>query len=100
MECKENRKFDLNNIADQLPEVAWAGLKKASDERDLEDFREVWFDSFHHSFQADKEQNFKVYCKAAPNATFVDIEKKMREQSFSIYLIALVSEPISYWNNC
>ncbi|BCS27271.1 putative zinc knuckle transcription factor (CnjB) [Aspergillus puulaauensis] len=76
LECKENRKFDLNSIADQLPEVAWAGLKKASDERDLEDFRE----------------NFKVYCKAAPNATFVDIEKKMREQSFNIYLIALEKE--------
>ncbi|OJJ57582.1 hypothetical protein ASPSYDRAFT_1064979 [Aspergillus sydowii CBS 593.65] len=67
LECKENRKFDLNNIADQLPEVAWAGLKK----------------------------NFKVYCKAAPSDTFVDIEKKMREQSFNIYLIALPTDCIS-----
>lgn len=41
MDCKENRKFDLNGIADRLPEEAWATLKKASDERDLEDFREV-----------------------------------------------------------
>lgn len=93
MECKENRKFDLNNIADQLPEVAWAGLKKASDERDLEDFREVCSDSFHNRVLTDGKQNFKVYCKAAPNATFVDIEKKMREQSFNIYLIALVGKP-------
>lgn len=54
MECKENRKFDLNNIADQLPEVAWAGLKKASDERDLEDFREVWCYLFYRCIQADK----------------------------------------------
>jgi hypothetical protein len=41
MECRENRKFDLNDIPDKLPEEAWAALKKASDERDLEDFREV-----------------------------------------------------------
>ena len=41
MDCKENRKFDLNGIPDKLPEEAWATLKKASDERDLEDFREV-----------------------------------------------------------
>lgn len=41
MDCKENRRFDLNHIPDKLPEEAWAILKKASDERDLEDFREV-----------------------------------------------------------
>lgn len=41
IECTENRKFDLNDIPDKLPEEAWAALKKASDERDLEDFREV-----------------------------------------------------------
>lgn len=36
-------------------------------------------------------QSFKVYSKAAPQATFVDIEKKMREEDFKIYLIAMVS---------
>lgn len=41
MECTENRKFDLNGVADKLPEEAWAALKKASEERDLEEFREV-----------------------------------------------------------
>lgn len=41
MDCKENRRFNLNHIPDKLPEEAWAILKKASDERDLEDFREV-----------------------------------------------------------
>jgi hypothetical protein len=42
MDCTENRKFDLNNVPDKLPEEAWAILKKASDNRDLEDFREVY----------------------------------------------------------
>ncbi|KAM0117051.1 hypothetical protein ACP6JC_006374 [Aspergillus fumigatus] len=73
IECTENRKFDLNDIPDKLPEEAWAALKKASNERDLEDFRE----------------GLKVYSKAVPQATFVDIEKKMREENFNIYLIAM-----------
>lgn len=40
-DCKENRKFDRNDIRDETPEDAWAELKKADKERDLEDFREV-----------------------------------------------------------
>ncbi|KAI9932844.1 hypothetical protein MW887_009096 [Aspergillus wentii] len=73
LDCTENRKFDLNNIPDKLPEEAWAVLKKASDEKDLEDFRE----------------GLKVYSKAVPVATFLDIEKKMREENFKFYLIAM-----------
>lgn len=73
MDCKENRKFDLNHIPDKLPEEAWAFLKAASDEKDLEDFRE----------------GLKIYSKAVPDATFVNIEKKMREEDFKIYLIAM-----------
>ncbi|KAL6229752.1 hypothetical protein BDW75DRAFT_249334 [Aspergillus navahoensis] len=74
--CTENRKFDLNHIPDMLPEQAWALLKKASCERDLEDFRE----------------GLKIYSKAVPDATFADIETKMRAESFNIYLIAMGRE--------
>jgi hypothetical protein len=52
MECKENRKFDLNNVPDKLPEEAWAILKKASDEKDLEDFREVGDRHYSSSLRA------------------------------------------------
>lgn len=41
MNCTVNRKFGLNNVPDKLPKEAWVILKKASDSRDLEDFREV-----------------------------------------------------------
>ena len=41
MDCTENRKLDQHHIPDKLPEEAWAILKTASDERDLEDFRDV-----------------------------------------------------------
>ncbi|PGH20720.1 hypothetical protein AJ80_03480 [Polytolypa hystricis UAMH7299] len=76
LECTANRKFDMNDIPDKRPEEAWAILKKASDERDISDFREA----------------IKVYSKAAPIATFVDIEKKLREENLGVYLIALEKE--------
>ncbi|EKV07127.1 Zinc knuckle transcription factor (CnjB), putative [Penicillium digitatum PHI26] len=76
MECKENRKFDLNLVADMLPHEAWAAMKKASDERDLDDFREA----------------LKIYSKAVPHATWGDIERKMREDKFNIYIIAMEAE--------
>ncbi|KAJ5848472.1 hypothetical protein N7455_012429 [Penicillium solitum] len=76
MECKENRKFDLNRVADMLPHEGWAAMKKASDERDLDDFREA----------------LKIYSKAVPHATWADIERKMREDDFNIYIIAMDAE--------
>ncbi|CAG8027130.1 unnamed protein product [Penicillium salamii] len=75
IECTEKRKFDLNHVADMLPVEAWAAMKKASDERDLDDFREA----------------LKIYSKSSPEETFADIEKKMREEDFKIFIIALVS---------
>lgn len=32
----------------------------------------------------------QIYTKAVSDATYVDIEKKMREEKFKIFLIALV----------
>ncbi len=31
----------MHHIADKLPEEAWDGLKQASDEREITDFKEV-----------------------------------------------------------
>jgi len=39
------------------------------------------------------QKGLKVYSKAVPQATFVDIEKKMREENFKVFLIALVLSP-------
>ncbi|KAI5299789.1 hypothetical protein KEM55_001766, partial [Ascosphaera atra] len=71
--CTANRVFDLSTIPDKTPEEAWEMMKKASDERDMDDFRDA----------------FKIYSKAVPEATLVDIEMKMREEKFKIYLIGL-----------
>ncbi|KAJ5380104.1 zinc knuckle transcription factor (CnjB) [Penicillium cataractarum] len=74
--CTEKRKFDLDHIADKLPDEAWAMMKQASDEKDMDDFREA----------------IQIYTKAVPQTTYVDIEKKMREEEFKIFLIALEKE--------
>lgn len=41
-DCKENRQLDMSGVADMTTEEAWAKLKQASDDRDLDDFREVF----------------------------------------------------------
>lgn len=41
IDCSENRKLEQHRVPDKVPEEAWAILKKASAERDLEDFRDV-----------------------------------------------------------
>lgn len=40
-DCKANRKFDLNHIADLMPDEAWANMKTASDGKEIQEFREV-----------------------------------------------------------
>lgn len=39
-------------------------------------------------------QGLKVYSKSLPQATFVDIENKLREEDLKFYLIALVRQGI------
>ena len=41
IECKDRRVVSLSHIADKVPEDAWKDVKQASDERDLDDFKEV-----------------------------------------------------------
>jgi hypothetical protein len=46
---------------------------------------------------ADKSPKaLQVYTKAVPKATYVDIEKKMREEKFLLYTIAVVSLLLMY----
>ncbi|KAJ6083882.1 hypothetical protein N7486_010682 [Penicillium sp. IBT 16267x] len=72
--CKAPRKFDLNKVADRLPEEAWKMMKVAG--TDTVEFRSA----------------LQVYSKAVPKATYVDIEKKMREDNFLLYTIAVENE--------
>lgn len=49
-------------------------MKAASDERDMDDFRDA----------------VKAYSKAMPSADYAEIEKVCREHGFNVYLIGLV----------
>lgn len=41
----------MHHVADKVPEDAWMGLKEASDERDVTDFKEVRHYYRHKSMQ-------------------------------------------------
>ncbi|KAL9132800.1 MAG: hypothetical protein Q9175_006028 [Cornicularia normoerica] len=76
VECTANRVFDTSLVADRSADDAWVALEKADEERDLDDFREA----------------FKVYTKAASDATYDELEMAFRAQNFQTYLIATENE--------
>lgn len=73
-ECKDNMVMDLSDVPDVTEEVAWKNMKTASDESDLDDFRDA----------------VKSLSKANPSLTFVDIENGIRRRKLKYYLIGLV----------
>jgi hypothetical protein len=66
---------DLTHIADKTEADAWKGIKQASDERDITDFKEA----------------VQVLVKACPEMTYPKLEKEFRRRDLNVYLIALVS---------
>ncbi|EPS33386.1 hypothetical protein PDE_08348 [Penicillium oxalicum 114-2] len=76
VDCVANRKLDYSGIPDYSPEEAWAILKGASHGEDCAGEG----NTFEHAI--------RIYSKAVPDATFVDIEKRMREENCGLYLIA------------
>ena len=63
-------------VKDAPAEQSWAEMKVASDQRDLDDFKEA----------------LKKYLKATPDATYQQLETAFRGQSFNVYLIGLEKE--------
>lgn len=75
-------------------EDAWEALEKADQERDLDDFREVRADKrYPHTQTADFcDQAFRVYTKAASDATYDELETAFRLSNFNTHLIATENE--------
>ena len=75
-------------------EDAWEALQKADEERSLEDFREVRAcKRFPRIQDTDfSDQAFNVYAKAAPDATYDELETAFRLNGFNTYLIATENE--------
>jgi hypothetical protein len=74
--CTGKMKLNLSHVADKSVDEAWALLIQASDERDLDDFKDA----------------VKMLSKADPNITYVDMEKEFRTREFKVYLIGLEKE--------
>ena len=75
-------------------EDAWITLQEADEERDLDNFREVRADTLYPRTQNTNilDQAFKVYCKAASDATYDELEAAFRVNNFNTYLIATENE--------
>jgi len=76
IDCTEPRKIKYDDVETLPAEYAWEQLKAASDERDLDDFKEA----------------LRKYMKATPDATYVQLETAFRYQNFNFYYIALEKE--------
>ena len=66
-----------------MPDLAWAELKQAVKDKDLDDFKEA----------LDK------YVKAVPDMTYIALEKAFRSQGLGIYVIALERELSQTYTN-
>lgn len=83
MDCENPRKIDYSGVEDVAAEVAWAQIKAAAEDRDLDDVKEA----------------AQKYFKACPDTTYVDIEKGFRAQDMGVYLIAIEKElAVTYTN--
>ena len=83
MECKKARKIDYSHIADCSAEQAWAELKAASEENDLDDMKEA----------------VMKYVKANPDSTYYELETAFRNQKLNLYLIAIEKELMVTYTN-
>ncbi|KAL9619518.1 MAG: hypothetical protein Q9160_005881 [Pyrenula sp. 1 TL-2023] len=75
-ECESNRVLDLHNVADKVPEEAWSMLQKASQDRDIDDFKDA----------------LAILSKAQPALAYDALEKQFRKKGFKIFLIGIEKE--------
>lgn len=75
-ECDNTRMIDRSRVADVAPEVAWAELAAAAEDKDMDDVKEA----------------LERYFKAIPSMTYVELEKAFRHQGVGIFIIATERE--------
>lgn len=89
-ECTNSRAIDLSAVPDKTIDEAWILLKEASEKEDLDDFKEV-----DCMLKAVEDcliwiKATKIYSKADRSATWIDIERKLRDGNLKLFLIAKV----------
>jgi len=72
-ECTAPKKIDRSMYEDMDPDLAYANIVKVVTARDLDDIKKA----------------VQTYVKAAPDTTYVELEKSFRAQNVSLWLIAI-----------
>lgn len=72
-QCKNPRKIDRSNLSNMEIEEAWARIKRAVQERDIDDIKEA----------------VQIYVKASPKTTYAELERAFRAQGVALWLIAI-----------
>lgn len=83
MECKNNKVIDNSNVPEMTETEAWHALKTASDDYDIDDFKE----------------GLKALSKANPKITYLEIEQELRKRHFNVYLIGMKKEIAAAYTN-
>jgi hypothetical protein len=83
LECKNKKAVNNSNVADKTEAEAWDMLKDASNDKDLDDFKEA----------------IKILSKAAPQYTYQQLETEFRKRGYKVYTIALEKEIGETWTN-
>jgi hypothetical protein len=73
VDCNNNYSFDMNGIPDMTEGECWNLIKKASDEVDMDDFKDA----------------LKALQKSCPELTYPALEKQLRARNHRFYIIAL-----------
>ncbi|KAK5086765.1 hypothetical protein LTS08_007178 [Lithohypha guttulata] len=83
IDCKNKKVVDNSSIPEVSEKEAWAMVMAASDDLDVDDFKEA----------------VKILSKANPDLTYVQIEKELRKRGSKIFLIGLKKEvAVAYTN--
>lgn len=83
LECKNKKTINNSNVADKTEGETWDMLKTASDDKDLDDFKEA----------------VKILVKAVPELTYPQLEKEFRKRGFKVYIIAMEKDIGDTWTN-
>ncbi|KAL9085792.1 MAG: hypothetical protein Q9165_007424 [Trypethelium subeluteriae] len=72
-ECTNARALDFDDVEEKDPTAAWEMLMKADKEKDMDDFKEA----------------LKIYTRAVPSASLLQLEHSFRDNDFNTYIIAM-----------
>lgn len=91
IDCK-TRKVDYGNAEDLEVEEAWNRLKRADEEKDMDEFRKA-STSMYLGEPADTQQLFRSYAKASTASEcdefdLVELENLFRQQGWNAHLVA------------